>query len=181
MSSTEDIQRERKKSREHDEEMATLQAAFNANDGMDPSFVEQILSSDDVKAGDASDLQEVTIAKIQSLMGRDPLLANYTKAQEHDIRFKLEVLKYKILGVHPPDDSAVTGATRAFLYDDEMEELQPLSQQERILIDEFIETVKTRATRGREGFERQQLNTKIAESRSQNQSESDNGSLSIFS
>jgi len=83
-------------------------------------------------------------------------------------------LKYKVIGCHPPDNSAITGKTRAFLYDDPMEELEPLTQQERILIDEFFETLKTRATRGREGFERKQINTRIAQTRTEQESSNDN-------
>lgn len=167
---SEKVQEEREKQREFKREQQTIQQAFNADSELDRTFIEEILSSDDVTAGSADDLQEVTVAKIKSLMGRDPILANMTSAQEHDIRFKLEVLKYKVLGSHPPDDSSIKGKTRAFLYDDPMEQLEPLTQQERILIDEFFETLKTRATRGREGFERKQINTRIAQTRTEQDS-----------
>lgn len=177
MSSTEDIQRERERQRDFQREQQTIQEAFNQNGDVDRTFIEEILSSEDIKAGDATDLQEVTIAKIQSLIGRDPILANYTGAQEHDIRFKLEVLKYKVLGCHPPDESVIAGGVRAFLFDDEMEELKPLTQQERVLIDEFFEALKTRATRGREGFERKQINTRIAQTQTQQQNSESNKSF----
>lgn len=180
MSSPEEVQEERERQRQFQREQATVQEAFRQDGGVDRSFIEEILSSDDISAGDADDLQEVTIAKIQSLVGRDPVLANYTDAQEHDIRYKLEVLKYKVIGCHPPDSSQITGAVRAFLYDDEMEELEPLTQQERVLIDEFFEALKTRATRGREGFERKQINTRIAQTQTEQQSNDQNDGISLF-
>jgi hypothetical protein len=85
------------------------------------------------------------------------------------------------MAVHPPEESCITGATRAFLYDDEMEELQPLTQQERLVIDEFIETIKAMVTRGRGGFERKQMNTSIAQTETKKEStQSDSKWQSLF-
>lgn len=178
--SEKEVIRERKRERQHQREQQTLQQAFNQNGQMSKNFIAELLDKDDLQT---DGLQEVTVSKIQNLLSRDWVLGNLTDAQEHDIRFKLEVMKYKILGMHPPEESVITGKTRAFLFDDEMEELLPLTQQERFLIDELIETLKARATRGRQGFERKQMNTNIAETRTQkdNQEEKSGGLRGLFS
>lgn len=154
-----------------------IQQAFNSDGEVSRNYLNELLDNEELTTGEPGTLQTVTVAKIQNLLTRDWVLANLTDAQEHDIRFKLEVIKIKVLGMHPPEDSVITGAIRAFLFDDEMEELHPLSSQERILIDDLFETLKARATRGRGGFERQQLNTSIAESRTQDNREDESGGL----
>lgn len=177
--------KEQERSREHQRELqkeqGALQEAFNANGELSRNFINELLSADDIAVGGAEDLQDTTIAKLQNMVSRDWVLANMTDAQEHDIRFKLEVLKYKIIGIHPPEESVITGPTRAFLFDNPSEEMDPLTQQQRLLIDELIESLKGRLTRGRGGFERKQMNTSIAETRTQNNSEeSSDGTLSGF-
>jgi hypothetical protein len=170
-------ERERKKADRREQQ--EIQQAFAAQNDSDTSVIRELLSDDDITAGGPEDLQEVTIAKIENLLGQDVLLANFTSAQENDIRFKLEVLRYKVLGTHPPSESEIQGPLRAYLWDDEMEDLHSLTQQERLIIDDLFETLKARVTRGREGFERKQQNTSIALSESASNEER-NGSDGIF-
>lgn len=169
--SAKEAQKEREREREFQEKQEVMRNAFNASGDMKRDFINELLKQDELKTGGAGDLQEVTVAKVQNMLSRDWVLANMTSAQEHDIRFKLEVMKYKVLGMHPPEESAITGPVRAFIFDDPMEELKPLTQQERLLIDDLFETLKARLTRGREGFERRQMNTNIAETHTRNDSE----------
>lgn len=169
--------RERERQREHEEEQRRLQQAFKAGPEDDPSTIQQLISDEDLIDGEPGDLQDATLAKIKSMMGRDPVLANLTEAQEHDIRYRLEVMKYKVISAHPPDESAITGRMRAFLLDDSKEQLRPLSQQERMLIDDFFAALQTRVTRGRGGFERKQINTSIAQTETKNDESGDSGGL----
>lgn len=167
----EELQRRREKRKEERErEQMELRQAFNEDGTMSRNFIESLLSTDDITRGGpevaAGQLHESTISKLQNMLSRDWVLANMSQAQEHDIRYKLDVLRFKIIGIHPPEESVITGPTRAFLFNDASEEMEPLSQQQRLLVDEFIESLKGRLTRGREGFERQQMNTSIAETRS---------------
>lgn len=181
MNSAKEVQQERERQRQFQEEQQLTQQAFNKQGELSRDFIERSLDTGDVRVGDSSDLQEVTVAKLQSMLSKQWILSNLTDAQEHDIRFKLEVMKLKIHGSHPPDESCITGPTRAYLYDDPMENLQPLTQQERLLIDEVIETVKAMVTRGRGGFERKQMNTSIAQTESHQKKEGENGSkLGLF-
>lgn len=177
MSTHEDVQREREAQREHQREQQTLQQAFNQQDGLDKNFIEHLIDTEDIVRGTSDELDEVTITKIQNVLSQDVVLGNFTKAQEHDRRLWLECQKYKALGVHPPEESAIQGPVRAFLYDDPMEELQSLSQQERLIIHDFFEAMKDRVGRGREGFEREQLNTNIARTETEKKSDDDTGTF----
>lgn len=174
------MEEERERNREFQEDQQRISAAFRSQDDPEQGFVRELLDSEDVRVGDTSDLQEATVAKIESMLSKQWLLANLTDAQEHDIRHKLEVMKIKILGSHPPEESTITGKRRAVLFDDPMEELKPLSPQERLLIDELIETVKAMVTRGRGGFERKQMNTSIARSEKPESKEEESGLQSLF-
>lgn len=179
--------KEKEEQREHErtmrEKQAAMQEAFGGADGISKTAIEGMLSAEDISVGGPDDLQEKTVAKIQSLLSRDWVLANLTEAQEHDARHKLEVMKLKVLGMHPPPDSGIQGQYRAFLLDDEDENLDALTQQERILIDELFETLKTRFTRGRGGFERELIETNIARTETgEDEPEDDSGGLTgLFS
>lgn len=175
-----EIREERQQQRDHDREQHLLREAFNRNGNASQNFIKELLNSEDIVTGGAEDLQEVTVAKIESMLSSNWVLANLTDAQEHDIRYKLEVIKYKVLGAHPPEESVITGPVRAFIFDDPMEDLQPLTAQERILIDELFETLKGRITRGRGGFERKQMNTNIAETRTQKDKEQKSAFRGLF-
>jgi hypothetical protein len=177
-------QQEKEKQRNHQEQMtkkeAALRKAFNADGEDSDAIIEQLLSSEDLEAGGPGTLQEPTVAKIKNLMSRDWVVANLTDAQEHDIRHKLEVLKLKVIGMHPPQESAVEGELRAYLLDDRDERLRPLTAEERVLIDELFETLKARITRGRQGFERELMRTNIARSETAVEDEDDDGGYGLL-
>lgn len=162
-------------------EQGALREAFNQNGKLSGDFIRELLSDDDMAVGDGTQLQTRTVAKIQNMLSRDWVLGNLTEAQENDIRYKLEVMKLKVIGMHPPEESVITGKVRAFLMDDKEEELEPLTQQQRVLIDELFETLKARLTRGREGFEREQMNTNIARTETGSDDEDDGGGVGLFS
>lgn len=131
--------------------------------------MEEVLDVDDLE----EHLQPNTVQKIQAMLNKQWILANLTDAETHDRVYWLEVMKYKILAEHPPDGSNVTGEVRAFLLDDPMEGLAPLTSYERNQIDQIITGLQNMVTRSRGGFEREQINTNIA--RTESQQESDEG------
>jgi hypothetical protein len=178
-SRAEEIRKQREEKLEQQKQMrreqGALQDAFNQNGDVSEGFIRELVSNDDLDGGSPEALQEETISKIQNLLSRDVVLSNLTDAQEHDIRMKLEVMKLKAIGAHPPQESYITGDLRAFLMDDVDEGLKPLTSKERMLIDDFFETLKIRATRGRGGFEREQQNTNIARTETQNEDTDQSG------
>lgn len=148
---------EQRRQRDHQRHMQQLQ--FNEEGQLSREFLESMI--------DTSTLQAKTLTKLRNYLSRQWMLSNLNEAEAHDQRWKLEVMKIKIMGMHPPDDSVITGATRAFLLDDEAEELDPIGAAERVEIDALFDTLKALITRSRGGFERVQLNTEVRESKTE--------------
>lgn len=176
---TQEALRDREREREFKREQRSLQQAFNQDGELDRGWMREILDTNDLE----EQLQEFTIAKIQAMLNKQWVLANLTDAETHDRVYKLEVMKYKILGEHPPEESEIVGPVRAFLHDDETEDLRPLTPQERNTIDQIIVTIQNMVTRSRDGFERKQINTNIARTESESSSDENkkSGKLGLFS
>lgn len=172
---------EREAKKDMQAEQGALQNAFNKNGNLSQGFIQEIVSKKGLEVGapDGVDNDNVvhtrTVAKLQNMLSRDWVLGNITEAQEHDARHKLEVLKLKVLGTYPPEESAIQGDVRAFLMDNPEENQTALTAQEQILIDELIETLKTRIGRGRGGFERKQENTSISRAETDTDPEEEQG------
>lgn len=175
MSSAKEVKKERERQREHQKEtqrdQAALRQAFNGQGELSRDWMREVLDTDDLE----EHLQRNTIRKIQAMLNKQWILSNLTDAETHDRIYWLEVMKYKIYGEHPPDGSAITGPTRAFLLDDDWENLQPLTPYERNQIDQVIQTLKNMVARSRGGFEREQINTSIARTESQQEKEESSG------
>lgn len=162
--SAEDIKQERERERQFKadqrERERALDEAFNSRGELSRGWMEEVLDTRDLE----EKLQPATIKKIQALLNKQWILSNLTEAETHDRMYKLEAMKLKILDQHPPEDTVIAGPLRAALYDDPEEDLRPLTQQERITIDQLITTMKNMVARSRGGFERKQINTSIARS-----------------
>lgn len=163
MSAAREVKEERQREREFQREQQFLTQAFNQQGELDRGWMRDILDTEDLEEY----LPEATIKKIQAMINKEWVLANLTNAEAHDRRHKLEVIKIKILGTHPPEESAIVGPVRAFLFDNEREDLMPLTPAQRNTIDQIITTLQNRVTRGRGGFERKQINTNIARTESE--------------
>jgi hypothetical protein len=171
MSSTpteQDIQewkREQQLSRE--EQRHARQLRFDDQGRLSRDYLEAVL--------DADVLQENTIKMLQNYIDRNWVLSNRGEARAHDIFHKLRVTQIKIEGMHPPSESAIVGPVRAFLFDDESEELWPLTAAERAEIDSLFDSLRyALITRGDGGFERRLLDTEIRESRTESDTFKDN-------
>lgn len=167
------MEEERRRQREHERHMRQLE--FNEEGQLSREFIESIV--------DTSKLQTETVAIMQNYLDRNWIFSNLTEAETHDKWHKLEVMKHKVLGRHPPQESSIRGPIRAYLFDDRQEDLQPLSPDERSIIDSFFDSCQAIVTRGRDGFERKQINTTIAESKTdyEHEENSNSGGLSLFS
>lgn len=169
--------KQREKERAEEKEQRRLQQAFNAEGQLDKGWMKEILNTDDLE----QHLDEYMLAKVRALINRQWVLSNLTEAQAHDRWYKLEVLKYKIYGEFPPDESAIQGPARAFLYDDEMEQLTSLTAEERNVIDQILLSLQNMVMRSKDGFERKQINTNIARTeREQTENEESGGRLGLF-
>jgi len=170
-------EKQREKERAEEREERRLQEAFNANGELDKGWMKEILNTDDLE----SHLDPFELNKVRALINRQWVLANLTDAQVHDRWYKLEVMKLKIFGEFPPSESAIQGPMRAFLFDDEMEQLTALTAEQRNAIDQIIASLQNMLTRSKEGFERKQINTNIARTEREQTENDGKGKLGLFS
>lgn len=168
------VQEERQRERQHQQQLKGLQ--FDDNGQLTEDTIEALVDTDE--------LQDETVATMKNYLTRNWILGNLNDAQEHDFWYKMEVMKYKVFAAHPPEGSLITGATRAFLLDDRQEYKEPLTADERNLIDSFFDSLKIQLTRSREGFEREMLSKQVRESRTgklNEESEETGGIRGLFS
>jgi len=135
------------------QETESLRKAFNDDGQLSRGWMREILDVEDLE----QQLQPQMIEKIQGLINKQWMLANLTDAETHDRIYKLDVMKIKLYGEAPPEESELVGPIRAVVYDDPGEDIMPLTSAERNTIDQIIMTLQNMTTRSRGGFEREQI------------------------
>jgi len=66
--------------------------------------------------------------------------------------------------MHPSQDSVIEGKFRAYVYDDPGNTLTSLTQQEKLIVDQFFEGIHKRVTRARGMKQQEILRTQIQQS-----------------
>lgn len=174
----EERERQREHQREQQREQVRLQQAFNQQGDLKRSWIEDILDTHDLEES----LDEIEIRKVRGVLNQQLMLSKLTEAEVHDAVYKIEVMKYKIRGEFPSEESALQGPIRAALRDDANENLTALTGEQRNAIDQIIMSLQQLVRRSRDGFEREQINTSIArsESSSEKENDDDSGGLGLF-
>lgn len=172
----------RKQQTEHkaelEKEQRRLQQAFNQQGDLDKGWMREMLDTEDLE----EHLDEYEMDKVRALINKQWVLSNLSEAQTHDRWYKLEVMRIKIYGEFPPEESSIQGPVRAFLFDDPKEQLTALSPEQRNIIDQIILSIQNMVARSTDGFERKQINTSIARSESEQETpEKNSGGLGLFS
>lgn len=111
-----------------------------------------------------SDLNPDSRQLLKNLISKDFIFANLTEAEVTEMKWNLQLLRRKFYDMHPSQKSVIEGATRAYVYDDAGNTLSSLTQQERIIIDQFFEGVYKRVTRARKMRQQEILKTQIQQS-----------------
>jgi len=157
--------------RADDKEQRKLEKAFNQDGDLSADWLRELLETKDLQAN----LDEYEIRKIRGMINKQWMLGNLSEAQVHDRWYKLEVMKLKILGSFPPEESVVQGPIRAALYDDEYEMLESLTPEQRNAIDQIIATLQNMVTRSKGGKERELIDTSIAKTETEPREDNDGG------
>lgn len=169
---------EREKERQFKSEQERLREAFNADDGPREGWMREILETSDLE----NKLDEYELDKVRGIINKQQILSNLSEAQVHDRWYKLEVLKYRIFGEFPPDQSQIQGPLRAVVMDDELEVLTSLTAEQRNTVEQIIVSLQNMITRSESGFERKQINTNIARTeREDTENDESGGRLGLFS
>lgn len=98
-----------------------------------------------------------TAKLMRNMLSKDYVLANYEDAEVHEAWWLSRVELRKIKTLHPASQDILTGDLREFMLDDATENLQPLSPQQESALNQFLLDVFGRITRGRAGWQQDQM------------------------
>lgn len=123
-----------------------------------------------------SDLNEGSKNLLKNLLSKELVLANFTKAEVNEWRWKLRRKKELFFLMHPGPQCLVIGEDRGAIYDDPHASLSPLSDQQRQLVRDLFDVLEARITRARGMKQQEMVNTDIHEHRDGNDEESSGSS-----
>lgn len=103
-----------------------------------------------------SGVDEATAGKLKSLLSRDLVLSYMEAAEVNEVRWLVRLLQKKFHTLHPPEGSVMQGEYRAFLSDDEDDNLVALSDTARLLVDQTIMVVVSRVARSKQGWQQEE-------------------------
>lgn len=143
------LQKEQAKNGVHQRNLASAGGMPFSQDGN--------LASRYLKTLSDTTLSQGTITVLDNLLTQDFVLGNVTDAEYNELKWLTRLTSRKVFAMHPRHDSALVGERRAFLLDDPDETLEPLTEQEKITIENFIRGVFMRASRARDGWQQEQM------------------------
>lgn len=127
-----------------------------------------------------TDLDDGTRDLIVNLTKPDFVLARTTEDKLHELIWELRMIKIHIRNIHPPENG-IGGSERKLLYEDLGRNLQPLSPQDRVLLQTAFDAIEKRVTRSLNGFEREKINESVDVRRIENNDRDGSDSGGIFS
>lgn len=115
-----------------------------------------------------SQLDPGTVEVLDNYLSQDFILSKITEAEKDEFRWLLRVKVLKVFRLHPPEGSNVTGWRRSVYYDDPDETLEPLTEQEKMVIQTYADGVFMRVVRSLEGFQQDKATESISVVESRN-------------
>jgi len=126
-----------------------------------------------------TELDDGTVGMLRNMTSRDFILSKLNNAEITEIKKLRQITYKKIVAAHPHPDAAMQGDRRQQIYEDG-KALSPLSQNQKVLIDQYIRGAFARLARSRDGFQQEQFGKTISASERKNANEDgDGGGLSF--
>lgn len=125
-----------------------------------------------------SPLSEGSKNLLRNLISKDFVLANLNKEEVHELKWRLRIKREKFYAMHPSRECLVTGEDREYINDDRNDSLLPLTQEQKIVADDFFDGIWVRITRAKGMKQQEIMKTSIHESHVQrDQQEQQSGGL----
>ncbi len=124
-------------------------------------------------------LDDATVGMLRNMTSPDFILSNMNDAEITEIKKLRRITYKKVVAAHPNDDAIMQGDLREQVYENGRK-LEPLSQNQKVLIDQYIRGAFARLVRSRDGFQQEQFGKTISASERKD-SDSDDGGLMSFS
>jgi len=162
-SEEEKAREEQREEREHNTNLSAAQA--QAEQPMDKAYIDKMTDHQ---------LSQGTVDILSNLLDQDFLLGNMTDAEIHEYRWLARVLRLEVESLHPNQDSVFQNELRMIAFDDRAQNLPPLDDVDKAVIEQFLMAVIARATRGKDGWQQEMFNKTISASERREVSDDDN-------
>jgi hypothetical protein len=150
---------------EHEEQLHRMNlSAADSDTPMDQAYIREMTEHD---------LDDPTVDILSNLLDKDFLLGNLQEAEVHEYRWLARVMMLEVKSLHPTKKGVFAGDLRAVCFDDADDALEPLSDREKAVIEQFVMGVIARATRGRGGWQQEMFNKTITASEKREVSDDD--------
>lgn len=123
-------------------------------------------------------LDDATVGMIRNMTSPDFILSNMNDAEITEIKKLREITLKKVYAAHPHPKAIMQGQLREDVYENGVK-LKPLSQNQKVLIDQYIRGAFARVARSREGFQQEQFGKTISASEIKDRDSDDGGWLSF--
>jgi hypothetical protein len=160
--SDEELREERREEQLHQMNLS----AADAERPMDKTYIREMTDYQ---------LQEPTVDKLSNLLDQDFMLSNLNDAEVHEYRWLARVVRLEVEALHPPSGAIFQGDLRAVAFDDKDAAVEPLTDKEMAIIEQFLMAVIARATRGRDGWQQEMFNKTISASETREVDSDDDG------
>lgn len=124
------------------------------------------------------ELDDATVGMLRNMTSRDFILSKLNDAEITEIKKLRRITYKKIVAAHPHPDAIMQGELRKQVYDDG-DALKPLSQNQKVLIDQYLRGAFARLARSRDGFQQEQFGKTISASERKDANEDDGGLVSF--
>jgi hypothetical protein len=161
-----ELQRDQQRASMHSSAQSTM---FQDDGSLNRRYIEALTETS---------LDQGTIDMLDNLVTRDWILGKLEGAEVTETKWlTLELARVEIDAMHPPRESNVTDARRAFMLDDPKEEMPSLNERERKQIENFLRAVFTRVSRSRQGWQQREMSRTINVSEVKDQRDEKDGLL----
>lgn len=124
-------------------------------------------------------LDDATVGMLRNMTSPDFILSNMNDAEITEIKKLRRITYKKVIAAHPNDDAIMQGDLREQVYKNGRK-LESLTQNQKVLIDQYIRGAFARLVRSRDGFQQEQFGKTISASERKD-SDGENGGLMSFS
>jgi len=102
-------------------------------------------------------LDEDTTELLQNMLTPDFILSNVGEAEGTELKWLARYHAKRIVDLHPPSESPVTGEYRKVCYDDQADGLSPLSELQESRLEQGVMDLYWRARRSIDGWQQEEM------------------------
>lgn len=109
------------------------------------------------------ELDPATVGMLRNMTSADFILSNLKDEEIHEMKHLRKITSKKVKAAHPHPKSIMQGDLREEIYENGTK-LKPLTNNQKVLIDQYIRGAFARLVRSRDGFQQEQFGKTISAS-----------------